>query len=107
MGPGKASGALRAPAPPWTWPASLLSSPRPPGALSAVPRLALPAHLVPQVGGRGLPVQLREGLGPAPQIGVEQLGPGPPLVRHHLSLTAQQRPALHVHVLWAHGRGTG
>ncbi|XP_029773853.1 laminin subunit alpha-5, partial [Suricata suricatta] len=32
------------------------------------------------VGGRGLPVQLREGLGPAPQIGVEQLRPGPPLV---------------------------
>lgn len=64
-----------------------------------------PAHPVPQVGGWGLPVQLREGLEPTPQVSVEQLCLCSQLVRNHLPVTAQQRPALHVHVLWAHGRG--
>lgn len=40
-----------------------------------------------------------------PQVSVEQLCLCSQLVRNHLPVTAQQRPALHVHVLRADGRG--
>lgn len=92
------------PIPPQTRAVSLLSSPD--TLLAPSPGPASPAHPVPQVGGRGLPVQFREGLEPAAQISVQQLCLCPQRVRNHLPVTAQQRPALHVHVLRAHGKGT-
>lgn len=60
-------------------------------------------HPVPQVGGRCLPVQLGHGVGQVLQVRVEQPCLRPQLVGHHVPVTAQQRPALHVHELWAQG----
>lgn len=53
-----------------------------------------------------MPVQLRDGLGDVLQVRVEQPRLRPQLVGHHLAVTAHQHPALHVHELWVHGRGT-
>lgn len=84
---------------------ALMEPPRLPGR-GHLPGPCVPAHPVPQVGGWRLPVQLGEGLGDLLQVGMEQLGLCLQLVGDHLPVTAQQRPALHIHELRVHGRDT-
>ena len=81
-------------------PPCLPSASRRPWILSRCPpRGHSAAHPVPQVGGWGLPVQLGDGLGHTLQVCAKHQRLLP-LVGHHLPVTTQQRPALHVHKLW-------